>query len=172
MEFFEFNQNNSGGSFITDSNLCHRLFIEANDANEANTIAENLGCYWDGCESGNDCSCCGDRWYTCDSPVDISAYLKNGYPTRIYITTKSIKQAKELALNHEKLINAAWVGELKIEPSGWSKNYYVVTASIKITDLESYAQFMADEYGWTSPDIRIYYKDGTVKEIFSAKVKK
>jgi len=172
MEFFEFNQNNSGGSFTTNDKLCHRLFIEAGDADEANIIAENLGCYWDGCESGNDCSCCGDRWYPCDRPVDISAYLKNGYPIRLYITAESTQRAKELALNHEKVVNAAWVGELKVEPSSWSKNEYVVTASIKITNIETYAQFLADEYGWTSPDIRIYCKDGTVKEIFSAKLKK
>ena len=38
---------------------------------------------------------------------------------------------------------------------------------IKIKNIEEYAQFMADSYGWTIPDARIYYKDGTVKEIFS-----
>ena len=37
---------------------------------------------------------------------------------------------------------------------------------IKIKNIEEYAQFMADSYGWTAPDARIYYRDGTVKEIF------
>lgn len=34
-------------------------------------------------------------------------------------------------------------------------------------DIEEYAQYLANTYGWTKPDVRIYYKDGTVKEIFS-----
>lgn len=40
---------------------------------------------------------------------------------------------------------------------------------IKFRNIEEYAQFMANEYGWTVPDIRIYYHDGNVKEIFSNK---
>lgn len=28
---------------------------------------------------------------------------------------------------------------------------------------------LADEYGWTTPNVRIYCKDGSVKEIFSKK---
>lgn len=75
-------------------------------------------------------------------------------------------------MNHEKIINDAWVGKLKIEPSSRSINEYVVTASVKITNIETYAQFLADEYGWTSPDTRIYYKDGTIKEFFSKRVEK
>lgn len=35
---------------------------------------------------------------------------------------------------------------------------------------EEYAQLMADEYGWTSPDARIYYKDGRVKEIYKKRI--
>ena len=38
---------------------------------------------------------------------------------------------------------------------------------IYFKDIEEYAQYVADVYGWTVPDGRIYYKDGTVKEIFS-----
>lgn len=30
-KFYEYNQNNSGGSFIVDKNLCHRLMIEADE---------------------------------------------------------------------------------------------------------------------------------------------
>lgn len=36
-------------------------------------------------------------------------------------------------------------------------------------DIEEYAQFLADSFGWTTPDVRLYYNDGNVKEIFSAK---
>lgn len=61
--WYEFSQNNSGGSFVVDENVCHRLFIEANSAKEAEDKALGLGVYFDGCEIGLDCSCCGDRWY-------------------------------------------------------------------------------------------------------------
>nr|DAQ95528.1 MAG TPA: hypothetical protein [Caudoviricetes sp.] len=33
--FYLFNQNNSGGSFIVNDKVCHRLFIEADDGREA-----------------------------------------------------------------------------------------------------------------------------------------
>jgi len=66
--FFEFRQNNSGGSFyINDGRgIGPRVWIEAEDANHANEIAERLGIYFDGVNDGMDCGCCGDRWYPAD----------------------------------------------------------------------------------------------------------
>jgi len=64
--FYEFSQNNSGGSFDVDNDVCRRLFIEATNAEQANRIAQDLGVYFNGCDSGMDCSCCGDRWYEAD----------------------------------------------------------------------------------------------------------
>lgn len=57
--FYTFVQNNSGGSFFGP----HYVIIEANTAEEANNIAESHGIYFNGCEDGKDCSCCGDRWH-------------------------------------------------------------------------------------------------------------
>lgn len=37
----------------------------------------------------------------------------------------------------------------------------------KLYSIEEYAQYLADTYGWTTPDIRIYYNNGSVKEIFT-----
>lgn len=62
-EFFTYRQNNSGGSFQKDSNLAEFVVIEANGPTHANLRAEEIGIYFDGCEEGLDCSCCGDRWY-------------------------------------------------------------------------------------------------------------
>lgn len=62
MSFFTFSQNNSGGSFVETDDLTHYVIIEANTADEANTRAEFFGIYFDGCEDGRDCNCCGDRW--------------------------------------------------------------------------------------------------------------
>lgn len=63
MPFFEFIQNNSGGSFVQNETLCHIVIIEAGGLNEALDKAEDLGCYFDGVSKGIDCPCCGDRWY-------------------------------------------------------------------------------------------------------------
>ena len=71
--FYEFDQNNSGGHFVVDDKLCHRLFIEADTREEATEKAEELGCYWDGVDKGIDCPCCGDRWYGCKA-VDLEMY--------------------------------------------------------------------------------------------------
>lgn len=124
MKFYEFAQNNSGGNFITDDRVCHRLFIEAEDVNEATEKALELGVYFDGVESGVDCDCCGDRW---SRPWDDDPLV---FPE---------------------------------EMGGWRKDKVI------LNDIVEYAQFLADEYGWTTPDARIFYKDGAIKEIFKEK---
>ena len=65
MAFYEFSQNNSGGSFDhdRDAGIGYRVWIEANNADQANDLAEGIGLYFDGCDTGMDCDCCGDRWY-------------------------------------------------------------------------------------------------------------
>lgn len=67
--FYEFMQNNSGGSFDFDESagITHIVVVEAESADQANSKAEEVGLYWDGCSTGQDCSCCGDRWYEASS---------------------------------------------------------------------------------------------------------
>jgi hypothetical protein len=60
--WFEFSQNNSGGHFIVDDDVAHSVFIEAASKAEATDRALMAGVYFDGCASGADCHCCGDRW--------------------------------------------------------------------------------------------------------------
>jgi len=43
MEFYEFTQNNTGGSFVTDNKLCHRVIVEASSEKEAIRKAETMG---------------------------------------------------------------------------------------------------------------------------------
>lgn len=64
-KFFTFNQNNSGGSFDYDKDrgITHYVIVEGVDKTHAVARAEEIGLYWDGCSSGRDCDCCGDRWY-------------------------------------------------------------------------------------------------------------
>lgn len=61
--FYCFNQNNSGGGFDIDDDVAHFVIIEAASADAANERAESIGIYFNGCDTGNDCPCCGDRWY-------------------------------------------------------------------------------------------------------------
>jgi len=115
--FYAFSQNNSGGDFEVDKNLCHRLFIEAENAKTANDIAMGLGVYFNGCETGQDCDCCGDRW----SEADESDFID---------LTKLSKSYKD-----------------------------------GFNSVESYAQRLANDFGWTVPDGRLFYKNGEIKDI-------
>jgi hypothetical protein len=63
-------QNNSGGSFIG----IKVIIIEADSLEEADSIAESHGVYFDGVEEGKDCDCCGDRWYRAYSMSEIPRY--------------------------------------------------------------------------------------------------
>lgn len=60
--FYTFYQNNSGGYFVRNDNVCEIVIIEAENAEQANEIASNIGIYFNGTIFGFDCSCCGDRW--------------------------------------------------------------------------------------------------------------
>ena len=68
-KFYTFSQNNSGGSFVNSDlkGISEYVIIEALNAESANNIAEEIGIYFDGCDDGRDCSCCGDRWYSTDN---------------------------------------------------------------------------------------------------------
>ena len=60
MKTFTYHQNNSGGFFVGPKSVT----IEAESAEDADRIAEEEGLvYFDGVENGQDCECCGDRWY-------------------------------------------------------------------------------------------------------------
>ena len=76
--FYEYNQNNSGGSFDTNDDLDVITIIEAENAEQADERAEGVGIYFDGCEAGMDCDCCGDRWCRAygDGDVAPSTYGK------------------------------------------------------------------------------------------------
>ena len=63
-KFYIFDQNNSGGYW--DKVLGYVVIIEAETPEKANEKAEEIGIYFDGVESGEDCECCGDRWCEVD----------------------------------------------------------------------------------------------------------
>ena len=73
MKRYTYTQNNSEGFYIQPKWYGPdglggvegtNIWIMAEDHNEANGLAlEHSSIYFDGCEDGKDCECCGDRWY-------------------------------------------------------------------------------------------------------------
>jgi hypothetical protein len=154
-KFYEFTQNNTGGSFDCNDRLCRRLIIEANNEEQAIEKAESLGCYWNGVEEGYDCSCCGDRWYRYSDEIIING----SYPIIEY-NCSDIDSVKE------KFKNFSFLQEPKVVEKKIGKTLYTtVEASIKLENIEDYAELMTKLYGgWTKPDTRIFYFDGSVSE--------
>ncbi|HWL72116.1 MAG TPA: hypothetical protein VNS22_27555 [Geminicoccus sp.] len=58
-QWYSFNQNGSGGVF---KGPALTVLIEATSREQANALAQMHNVYFDGCDKGLDCSCCGDRW--------------------------------------------------------------------------------------------------------------
>lgn len=166
MKWYEFDQNNSGGYFVVDNEVCHTLYIEAESFDDAVEKAEELGCYWDGVDKGMDCPCCGDRWNKWnDDPVDIEKYSTIGYEVSVYdgIYSDTVAQWNEKYGEYKIIEEPTW------ENTRRTRKY---AGRIGFSNIEEYAQYLANEFGWTTPDARIYYNNGNVKEIFSKKVKR
>ena len=65
-KFYTFSQNNSGGYFVENDKygVCEYVIVEAQNADEANSIFENIGDEVPGFHKY--CSCCGERWHDVD----------------------------------------------------------------------------------------------------------
>jgi len=164
-KFYEFSQNNTGGSFITGDKLCHRIIVEASSSSEASDIAEDLGCYWNGVDEGSDCPCCGDRWYPSGDCIDLDKINTrwNGYEYSQWLE-KNENADDAIGKIKSKYSKSEWSEDLKVENKYGSKR---IIGKIKLECIEEYAQVMTDLYGgWTKPDTRIFYKNGEVKEVF------
>jgi hypothetical protein len=103
--FYSFGQNNSGGSFQSDKNgLTHWVIIEADCADEANSKAEDLGIYFNGCDNDRDCSCCGDRWYPVSKGDGTKKPEVYGKSPTVHIKTATclwMKKGKEICVHYK-----------------------------------------------------------------------
>jgi len=165
LQLYEFNQNNSGGGFTVDKKLCHRVVIEAYSFEEAREKAKDLGIYFDGVSLGLDCSCCGDRWsdYS-DEPIG----LKGWENVEVHLYPDRDKEDKDI---EKKWYHIYGKYEVVQKPKWVKKTFKCFEGKIKLNTMDEYFQFIADEYGHTTPDIRVYYYDGKVKEFFQKKKK-
>lgn len=159
--FYEVDQNNSFGRFDVDNKVCHRLFIEADSEEEALSKAEDLGCYWDGVAAGVDCPCCGDRWSRYADKVDLLKFATDGYGANTYSDVQE-EAVNEWTARYGKF---QVVSAPKFDRNRLGQWRY--SGRICFDSVEEYAQYLADEYGYTAPDARIFYKNGTSKEIYS-----
>ena len=85
MSYFKFRQNNSGGAFAGTP----LVFVQADNAADANSIAQDNGIYFNGVADGVDCDCCGDRWFPVDDDdaqdAPIAVVVGDGsIDTRVY----------------------------------------------------------------------------------------
>jgi hypothetical protein len=90
----------------------------------------------------------------------------SSYPVELWVDRKTSAD-EELASLKERYSEFEWIKEPSINEKYGSQ---IIEGSIKLNSIEDYAQVLADQYGWTYPDARIFYYDGRVKEIFSSKV--
>jgi hypothetical protein len=60
--FYHFRQNNSGGFFANRPGVGVNMIIEGDSVEDIVARAEQAGLYFDGRDTGLDCTCCGDRW--------------------------------------------------------------------------------------------------------------
>ncbi len=97
-KFYEYCQNNSGGSFhvIEDKGIGHYVVVEATSAAEADVRAEQIGLYFDGCSTERDCRCCGDRWSEARGDEGTEEPTLEGKPLEAYRSSGR----RELAFVH------------------------------------------------------------------------
>lgn len=147
MNFYEFTQNNSGGSFDVNENVAHRVIIEANSEEEANKKFETLIE-----DQSSSCPCCGDRWYAEGNLLDLDRLKKDGYETYAY--------------THYKEYEKRWFdmyGHFNRKEDPYLYVKYTIKhygAKVYPQTIEQYAEIMAQSYGWTTPDCIIHFSDG------------
>lgn len=56
LKWYHFSQNNSGGYFVEDENVCEDVLIQRYCAKDAIDFAESI------MNNEDSCPCCGDRW--------------------------------------------------------------------------------------------------------------
>lgn len=110
--FYTFSQNNSFGSFDFSEalGLTHHVVVEGDSSEDILERAKNIGIYFDGCDTGQDCPCCGDRW---DEPWDADEFTEApevfGQPVDNFTGFSWMDKGKEICV-HYKDGRKEWYG--------------------------------------------------------------
>lgn len=158
MNFYLFDQNNSGGTFDVDKNVAHRVVIEAETEEDAvkkfQPLIEN--------QSGS-CPCCGDRWSLYCEAIELEKYKNSGYPVSVYTSDKDYKSKWDGLYGFMPIKSAP-----KLIKGSWGNRWGGV---INIETIDQYLQILTNEHAWTTPDCIIHFADGTKKQIFKTEIK-
>jgi hypothetical protein len=102
MPFFHYSQNNNNSSFDYDETrgITHHVVIEAASPDEADSRAEQIGLYWNGCDDGRDCDCCGDRWYQTHGDGDVVPAIYDEPITATTDVSRWMDEGREIAVHH------------------------------------------------------------------------
>ena len=105
--------------------------------------------------------CCGDRWSTYYDEIDINKMKNDRYKASVCdnIYHNAVQE-------WEKKYGKFTIVEKPRFKCNKYSNFRSYVGSISFASIEEYAQYLANAYGWTVPDARIFYKDGNIKEIF------
>lgn len=155
-KFYELLQKKTCGFWETDDNVCYRIIIEAKNKKQATSILTSMIGIQD-----NPCPKCGYRWLIENiNVIDLEKIKKEGYNAIVY--------------SHFPNVEERWFkqyGEYpKITEPTWKAlgGTVMFNGIIYFETIEQYCLFMTNEQGciYTTPDTRIYFLDGTKKEIF------
>jgi hypothetical protein len=95
-DWYEYRQNNSGGHFAYSDWVSNFVLIEASSVAKANSKAESIGIYFNGCAEGIDCDCCGDRWdeeYEAMTEFTTYQFGKGAYGATTHVDVRGYAQA-------------------------------------------------------------------------------
>jgi hypothetical protein len=97
----------------------------------------------------------------------MSTEKDGAYPVEEWVDGKKSTPEEALETLRFRYSEFTWI---KAPSLGDKYGSPIIEGVVKLNSIENYAQVMADQFGWTYPDARIFYRDGSVKEIFSYKV--
>jgi hypothetical protein len=158
-KFYHFNQNNSGGYFDVDDNVCEHVFIEAYSEDEAieklKPMIENQSA---------SCDCCGDRWSLWGHEIDLDSYKEKGYNVSIYTHYKDYEDRWFKAYGQFKRLS-----DPTVVKQSWGSEF---VAPLYFESVEEYAQFRVNrESMWglasrKNVGAKIHYLNGTRLDLF------
>lgn len=102
-------------------------------------------------------------WHACDDKVCHRVFIE------AYSEKEANSKAEELGIYFDGVDagrDCGCCGDRWHEPYGAMEFPISGYKNGEGADLMTYVQYLADEYGWTSPDARLYHHDGTVTEVF------
>ena len=112
LKWFEYSQNNSGGSFHKDDDVSITVLVQATSSAKADRDAvEKAGVYFNGCASGADCSCCGDRWHEAWDDAGMESFKTHHWVTGVGYETNTYNTIEEWAEAQAKIESWSKTGE-------------------------------------------------------------